>query len=177
MRYPVVLLLAMGGCPTTSEPTETTDSGCAADTECGAGLVCVGPQSGDRGCGIPPLEECNTVEDCGGGEVCHAFVDSCSADGFGSVCASPCTLDEDCGAGLQCDDGACTVISCADEPAVCGGWESCDASALSTGVLSQNDGCAVIPCVNDAVCGTGRCVVGVCQSSLGTCASPPLTPP
>lgn len=177
----LALLLAVTGCPTTTNLTETstTDSGCATDAECiSAGLVCVGPQSGDVGCGIPPLEECNLAEDCGAGQVCHAFVDTCSPDGFGSVCASPCTDDVDCGAGVRCAAGACTVIPCTEDASICRGWEACDPSAVSLGgVLGQQDGCVQIPCANDQVCGTGRCVVGVCQSGLGACGSPPLTPP
>lgn len=173
--------LALAGCPGdgTGDSSTSTPDACRDDAACGTtGLVCVGPQTGDLGCGIPPMEECTNTGDCGGTEVCHAIVDSCSGDGFGSVCAGPCSDDVDCGLGLTCRGGACEVVPCSDDPSVCPAWMACEGgTGATTSVLAQNDGCAFITCTDDGPCASGACVGGVCQSGPGTCGTPPLPPP
>jgi hypothetical protein len=177
------LALALVGCESTPVTTTTTDTGCRNSAECSptgpSTLVCLGPDDPALPCGIPPQEECTSAENCGGSEVCHAISDNCSPDGFGSICASPCGSDVECGPGLTCAAGACSVVTCVDDPSLCSAWEACDASVLSAtpGVLGQTSGCVAISCTDDSPCGGGACVNDICQRGTGECGEAPLTPP
>ncbi|MBI5501988.1 MAG: hypothetical protein HY907_17220 [Deltaproteobacteria bacterium] len=157
--------LAIPGCP--------GDEGdaCRADTECGSGLFCAGPDDPPV-CGIPPREECAVDADCApGGEVCHAIGDGCSPDGLGSECGPPCTATS-CAPGLRCGSGgACEPVPC-DEGFACPSHLRCDPVAAHAGgaMSARTQGCAVIPCTGDTACPAGgACVDGGCQSGPGTC--------
>src|SRR5262245_44190675 len=66
-----------------------------------SGDLCYGPN--ESRCGAAPQEECASDLDCGKGEiVCQAVVDSCSADGIGSMCAFLCSAESPCGEGFEC---------------------------------------------------------------------------
>jgi hypothetical protein len=163
----------------TDSGTATTGAPCASGAVCTGDAVCLGPDTSDVGCGVPPMEFCAGDADCGGLR-CHAVVDSCSPDGFGSDCAAACDpASNPCAPGLVCAAGACVVETCVDQPAVCAPWQVCDpaAAGVLAPVWEQSTGCVFVACTDDAVCGGGACVNGLCQSGLGVCGEPPLTPP
>jgi hypothetical protein len=170
-----------GGDETGAESgTSTTGAPCASSEVCAGDAVCLGPDTSDLGCGVPPMAFCAGDGDCGGGLRCHAVVDACSPDGFGSDCAAACdAVSNPCAPGLVCAAGACVVETCVDDPAVCAPWQACDpaVAAVRDPVWDQSTGCAWVACTGDAVCGGGACVNGRCQSGLGVCGEPPLPPP
>lgn len=175
-----------GGASDSDGGTSSGDGGgadtCRARDECsgsgpmGLPLECQGPNAGQV-CGIPPREGCASRDDCGGGE-CHAVADSCSPDGVGSECRPACTVEDNCGDGFRCGDGACEAIRC-DEGFTCPSHMRCDPTSLdsATAVHQRHHGCVIVQCTTDNECDDDEfCVVGYCQTGLGACVEPMLVP-
>ena len=143
---------------------------CRSGKNCRDGYYCQGPNE-RRGCGVPPRELCAQASDCFFGNVCSAVLDSCSPDGVGAECASPCN-NNSCSPGFRCSASkSCEPIPC-DEGATCPSHQRCDAAkAHATGpVHSRTNGCVDISCTADSGCPTDKlCVNGNCQDGAGTC--------
>jgi hypothetical protein len=137
------------------------------------GYACVGPEDGPA-CGIAPIHQCDTDQDCPTDQHCHAIYDGCSPDGIGAMCGPACTATT-CGAGFRCNaSGACEPTPC-DQGNTCPEIQQCTPSAAITSgpVWSHTDGCVDVMCNDDAGCrATEACVNGVCQTSIGTCEKP-----
>jgi hypothetical protein len=162
--------------------------GCRSHDECGdmeseSGTYCATPYDANV-CGVPPMEECWSAQDCAGigptgmNLSCHAVVDSCSPDGFGSVCGQSCLNNPAvCDGGdpdpLVCgSDGACTPQSCLDGHD-CHAVQFCDPNLNSAGP----HGCNFVSCQADTDCLPGLyCVLGMCIETLGTCSEVMLVP-
>ncbi|MDP6943896.1 MAG: hypothetical protein QF464_07060 [Myxococcota bacterium] len=185
-----------------AEPTEDADTtatadaaeevgdpapeGCRSHAECvdsdsQFGMYCSTPYDANV-CGIPPMEECATDEQCGGPGpagadlVCHAVQDGCSPNGIGAMCDLSCAnIPTMCGdqSVLVCGpDGACTPKSCLDGYA-CHAVQLCDPAAND----ADPHGCSFVSCQDDADCAPDLyCVIGMCIETLGTCAEEMLVP-
>lgn len=147
-----------------------SDGSCDVNDDCDSGYYCRGPNH-PNACGVPPREACVWDADCAIGLTCHTINDSCSPDGFGSECTTPCTTAT-CGAEFRCNaGGACEPIAC-DEGFACPSWQRCDPMvAHATGPMhARTHGCVNIVCTNDKVCPAGKsCVTGFCQEGPGSC--------
>jgi hypothetical protein len=143
---------------------------CSNDSDCASGLLCDAP-GGFVGCGIPPLEQCTSSDQCDVGLVCHRVADTCSDDGIGEECGEPCDDDAACDDGFRCGaEGACEVIAC--EEGTCDPHLQCEPAAPG------ERGCVEIACNSDSFCPEGTfCVNQVCRPGEGVCQPPVEAPP
>lgn len=167
--------VADAGSPDASTPPM---GACRTQADCASGFdICYGPN--EPMCGIPPQEECSDDPGCGKGRVCHSVPDSCSPDGVGSLCGSPCVGAGApvCADGFACDGtGHCRALPCGGKSGVaCPVSQTCDPSTIDPNgpAHAQTHGCVVASCSTDATCPTAtRCVNGRCQDSFGACSPP-----
>lgn len=153
-------------------PDAGVDDGCSTSAECTVeGEGCFGPNE-PQACGIPPAEECVSDAECPAA-VCHAMVDSCSADGIGSRCGPACTPGS-CGGSLRCGaGGACEAIAC-DDGLACPVHQDCDPGRIAADAVvhDKHHGCFNVQC-GPQTCGAGFfCVNSVCQQGPGQCEEP-----
>ena len=156
------------------ESDAPADGTCRASANCPPDEGCVGPN--DVNCGVPPQEGCFGDGDCQVGDVCHVISDSCSGDGFGSMCGPACNPGDACGDNMLCNaDGACRPLACDDPLVDCRPSQMCDPTTIDpTGaVYDIHRGCASISCVDDTPCPDSTvCVNGRCQDGPGVCSPP-----
>ena len=150
------------------------DGTCRSFAECPPDEFCLGPN--DVNCGVPPQEGCFGDGDCLAGDLCHVIFDSCSGDGFGSMCGPPCNPGEACGDNMVCNaDGACRPLGCDDPLVECSPSQVCDPASIDPAgpVYDIDRGCESIACMDDNPCpGMSACVNGRCQDGLGVCSLP-----
>ncbi len=146
--------------------------GCRANGECAEGDYCAAINDPNV-CGIPPQEGCFSHEECGEEGRCHAISDSCSQDGIGSQCGSPCAQDAECGEGFTCNnEGGCVPQSC-EAGFECRLVQVCDPAPVDPQVAihALSTGCVFVACQQDGDCVEGLfCVKGICQEALGVCS-------
>ena len=123
-----------GGAPT-DEGTSKVAGQCAADTDCGGGLVCSVRAPGGFCTGCGSAGDCPSKD--GRSYACSPY----------GSCNQRCVEDSDCPAPLRCSDsaGVCILRSC----------DSCPAPYLCEGNV-----CVRRPC--DANCPPGKCSGGYC---------------
>jgi hypothetical protein len=180
----VVHFDAMAGDATTAD---AGNAGCAADTDCGAGEICVSScVAGEAGHCIPAGEPCSLLPTCGCDGVIYDSICSAHQAGFepatdpslcfgcgpfGTPCSGPFEL---C---LGCPGTPPTCVSRPDPPctdlSVCGCdgnsyASNCDAEAA--GVLSYTMGACSGECVTSLDCHlTEYCARADCGDTIGVC--------
>jgi hypothetical protein len=155
---------SVGAC---EEPSPCPDGGCgcASDSECGEGLLCIASLC------VQPDEVCFFDFECGEAAACldnecHARCEGACPAGqacLAGLCLEPaagpdgCVYDEDCGCpGLVCVNATC--LAACESDAGCGEREVCSAGAC------RPDPAPVRQCAADSDCGTDlRCLRGVCR--------------
>jgi hypothetical protein len=86
---------------------------CTANSDCGAGQICVGGSCVQQ---PPPQPECTVDSDCAAGKIC--------VNGSCVVPPPECTINNDCGIDEICESGHCVLIECP------GGDDDCDGNEL-----------------------------------------------
>ncbi len=111
--------------------------------ECEGVLVC----DGSGGCLVPRGESCERAGDCLSG-MC---VDGVCCD---SACDAPCSACD-----LQGSEGSCAPVAAGQDPKSDCPIGACDGAGACARGLGE-------PCAGDAGCLSGRCVEGICCSSV-----------
>ncbi|HYP87063.1 MAG TPA: hypothetical protein VEQ59_02905 [Polyangiaceae bacterium] len=128
------------------EPSAHCESGCAEDSDCGTGSICVCSGEG----GVCQKSNCATDGDCADGYLCASFEQGCGEPGF--ACQSP---EDECTSNDDCELGVCggNVIGTGFEGEL--GRRTCDDTVCGRPFLVEAEARVAPTCASDAWSGCG----------------------
>ncbi len=170
----LALVLSLAACGGGGPPGQSDAGGCQHNFDCGSGQGCVGGVCQALPCGgCQPDEACADSGQCvpAQGAACpHAGCPtgySCT----GTICAKPCTLDQDCGTGFVCNTGLGKCAQCTFDNQCAGvsGKPRCDSSTGSCVACTQPIDCShgTFCDTGSHTCKTGCLVDGDCNVATG----------